>query len=149
MPRENPVSKVLGLTLLTALVIWIGMDQQVHRQAKERQTQLLEDYPDLMWKLAMLLGAGMSMKSAFWRLSGQYQREKKEIHYVYEELTCACYEMQSGIAEADAYERFGRRCQMPEYIRLGTVLAKFEKRDKGLKYDARTGGCGILYGTEK
>lgn len=58
--------------------------------------------------------------------------------------------MQSGIAEADAYERFGRRCQMPEYIRLGTVLsAKFEKRDKGLKYDARTGGCGILYGTEK
>ena len=64
--RENPVSKVLGLTLLTALVIWIGMDQQVHRQAKERQTQLLLDYPDLMWKLAMLLGAGMSMKSAFW-----------------------------------------------------------------------------------
>ena len=131
--RENPVSKVLGLTLLTALVIWIGMDQQVHRQAKERQTQLLLDYPDLMWKLAMLLGAGMSMKGAFWRLSGQYQREKKEIHYVYEELTCACYEMQSGIAEADAYERFGRRCQMPEYIRLGTVLSQnLRKGTKGL-----------------
>lgn len=63
--RENPVSKVLGLTLLTVFVIWIGMDQQVHRQAKERQTQLLLDYPDLMWKLAMLLGAGMSMKGAF------------------------------------------------------------------------------------
>ena len=41
--RENPVSKVLGLTLLTAFVIWIGMDQQVHRQAKDRQTQLLLD----------------------------------------------------------------------------------------------------------
>ena len=68
---------MLGLTLLTAFVIWIGMDQQVHRQAKERQTQLLLDYPDLMWKLAMLLGAGMSMKGAFWRLSGQYQRERK------------------------------------------------------------------------
>ena len=109
------------------------MDQQVHRQAKERQTQLLLDYPDLMWKLAMLLGAGMSMKGAFWRLSGQYQREKKEIRYVYEELTCACYEMQSGIAEAEAYERFGRRCQMPEYIRLGTVLSQnLRKGTKGL-----------------
>ena len=131
--RENPVSKVIGLTLLTAFVIWIGMDQQVHRQAKERQTQLLLDYPDLMWKLAMLLGAGMSMKGAFWRLSGQYQREKKEIRYVYEELTCACYEMQSGIAEAEAYERFGRRCQMPEYIRLGTALSQnLRKGTKGL-----------------
>lgn len=41
--------------------------------------------------------------------------------------------MQSGIAEADAYERFGRRCQMPEYIRLGTVLSQnLRKGTKGL-----------------
>ena len=131
--KENPAPKVLGATVLAIFVIWVGMDQQIHRQAKERQEQLLLDYPDLMWKLAMLLGAGMSMKSAFWRLSGQYQREKKGIRYVYEELICACYEMQSGIAEAEAYERFGRRCQLPEYIRLGTLLSQnLKKGTKGL-----------------
>ena len=81
----------------------------------------------------MLLGAGMSMKGAFWRLSGQYERKKNGIRYVYEELTCACYELQSGIAEAEAYERFGRRCQLPEYIRLGTVLSQnLRKGTKGL-----------------
>ena len=131
--KENPVPKVFGVTFLAIFVIWVGMDQQIHRQAKERQAQLLLDYPDLMWKLAMLLGAGMSMKGAFWRLSGQYERKKNGIRYVYEELTCACYEMQSGIAEAEAYERFGRRCQLPEYIRLGTVLSQnLRKGTKGL-----------------
>lgn len=131
--KENPAPKVLGLTALVIVVIWVGMDHQVHRQAEARQTQLLLDYPDLLWKLAMLLGAGMSMKGAFLRLAGQYQREKKGIRYVYEELTCACYEMQSGIPEAEAYERFGRRCQLPEYIRLGTVLSQnLRKGTKGL-----------------
>ena len=131
--KENPVPKVFGVTFLAIFVIWVGMDQQIHRQAKERQAQLVLDYPDLMWKLAMLLGAGMSMKGAFWRLSGQYERKKNGIRYVYEELTCACYEMQSGIAEAEAYERFGRRCQLPEYIRLGTVLSQnLRKGTKGL-----------------
>ena len=32
--------------------------------------------------------------------------------------------MRSGIAEAQAYENFGRRCQIPEYIKTGTLLAQ-------------------------
>ena len=52
---------------------------------------------------------------------------------MYEEITCTCYEMQSGIPEAQAYERFGRRCQLPEYIRLGSVLSQnLKKGAKGL-----------------
>ena len=41
--------------------------------------------------------------------------------------------MQSGISEAQAYERFGKRCQLPEYIRIGSVLSQnLKKGAKGL-----------------
>ena len=41
--------------------------------------------------------------------------------------------MQRGVAEADAYENFGRRCQETCYVKLGAVLAQhLKKGSKGL-----------------
>lgn len=144
-PRQNPVPSLLAMTLILAAAVYLEMDSSVHRRAEERKNQLMLDYPDLMWKLNMLLGAGLSMKGAFSRISEEYLREKREergkrgrkekerIKYVYEEVTYTCYEMKSGIPEAQAYERFGKRCQLPEYIRLGSVLSQnLKKGAKGL-----------------
>lgn len=134
-PQEMPKEEQLHQSILNEL----SRKDSEHGSKAMLELPAEVDGRKLYWLYARenpvskVLGAGMSMKGAFWRLSGQYQREKKEIRYVYEELTCACYEMQSGIAEAEAYERFGRRCQMPEYIRLGTVLSQnLRKGTKGL-----------------
>lgn len=139
---ENPFQKVFFLSLLIVICICVQMDNEVHKKAEERRAQLLLDYPDLMWKLTMLLGAGMSIKGAFGRISEEYRRQqkrqtqqyrKRQIRYVYEEVSYTCYEMQSGISEAQAYERFGKRCQLPEYIRIGSVLSQnLKKGAKGL-----------------
>lgn len=133
---QNPFPSALMITLILALGIWIEMDSMTHRRAEERKGQLLLDYPDLMWKMTMLLGAGLSMKGIFTRISDEYLREKKnskKMHHVYEEVTYTCREMQSGIPESQAYERFGKRCQLPEYIRLGSVLSQnLKKGSKGL-----------------
>ena len=61
----------------------------------------------------------------------EYQKNRGKtarIRYVYEEMAYACHEMHSGIPEAEAYERFGKRCQLPEYIRLGSVLSQNLKK---------------------
>lgn len=135
-PGESFVQTILALTLLTAVCIYIGKDWKIHKQAEERSIQLALDYSDLMWKLSMLIGAGLTIKGAFARVVGQYQKEqdkRTQPRYVYEEAARACYEMQSGIPEAEAYERFGRRCQLPEYIRLGSYLSQnLKKGSKGL-----------------
>ncbi|MCC8137293.1 MAG: secretion protein F [Clostridiales bacterium] len=150
--RANPALSVLAMTLIFCVCICLQMDNQVHTKAAERKKQLLLDYPDLMWKLTMLLGAGMSIRGAFVRISEEYQRNrrqdgaaerergrgrdrKKQLQprYVYEEVIRTCQEMQSGVGEAQAYERFGKRCQLPEYIRLGSVLSQnLRKGAKGL-----------------
>ncbi|MCD7764668.1 MAG: hypothetical protein LUI14_16070 [Lachnospiraceae bacterium] len=157
----NPYLSVLAMTLILTVCVYLQMDNQVHTKAEERKKQLLLDYPDLMWKMTMLLGAGMSIRGAFVRISEEYirsresavpagqtkapgragtvkaagQRGKKETQprYVYEEVVRTCLEMQSGVGEAQAYERFGKRCQLPEYIRLGSVLSQnLRKGAKGL-----------------
>lgn len=144
---ENPFPTVLAFTLILAVCVYLEMDSQVRKKAEQRRNQLLLDYPDLMWKMTMLLGAGLSIKGTFTRISEEYLRKKSEdpggrtgrkkrvmcLRYVYEEVTYACCEMNSGISEAQAYERFGKRCQLPEYIRLGTVLSQnLKKGSKGL-----------------
>lgn len=133
-PSENPVQIILALTLLAALCFYLEQDQNVHKKAKERRIQLQTDYPDLMWKMAMLIEAGLTIKGAFGRIASQYQKEENgKRKYAYEEIAAACYEMQSGIPEAEAYERFGRRCELPEYIRLGSYLSQnLKKGSRGL-----------------
>ena len=53
------------------------------------------------------------------------------LRFFYKSVT---YElMKNGISESQAYERFGKRCQLPEYIRLGSVLSQnLKKGSKGL-----------------
>ncbi len=134
---ENPFATVLVLTFVIAVCVYLQMDSRVHQKAQERKDQLLLDYPDLMWKITMLLGAGMSIRGVFTRISEEYAREmrlsgkKKAPRYVYEEVSFTCFEMQSGIGEAQAYERFGKRCQLPEYIRIGSVLSQNLKKGAG------------------
>lgn len=132
-PQENPFFTVLAFALLISVLIYFEMDSQIHKKAEERRNQLVTDYPDLLWKMTMLLGAGLTLKGTFLRMGNQYQREKRNVHYVYEEILYTCREMESGIAEAEAYERFGRRCQLPEYIRLGSLLSQnLKKGTRGL-----------------
>lgn len=138
---DNPYMILLILTFLIGICVYLQMDSEIHKKAEIRRNQLLLDYPDFMWKMTMLLGAGLSIKGAFTRISGEYLRKNKEpeypggkkVCYLYEEITYTCFEMQSGIPEAQAYERFGKRCQLPEYIRIGTVLSQnLKKGAKGL-----------------
>ena len=134
--KENPVLSMLIFTVLTAICASYEMDSMVHRKAERRREQLLLDYPDLMWKMTMLLGAGLGIRGIFTRISEEYLREKRingKYRHIYEEVMYTCYEMDSGVPEAQAYERFGKRCQLPEYIRLGSVLSQnLKKGSRGL-----------------
>ena len=50
----------------------------------------------------------------------------------YEEIRTACYEMDSGISEAEAYRRFGERCGQVKYKTLSTLL--IQNLQKGSRY---------------
>ncbi|MDO5344741.1 MAG: type II secretion system F family protein [Lachnospiraceae bacterium] len=124
----------LLLTLFLPCFVWIRRDQQIHQKIRARNLQLGADYSELLWKMTMLLGAGLTIHSAFVKIAAEYQKDRDtNIRYVYEEMVSACIEMKSGVAEGAAYENFGRRCGLPGYIKLGSLLAQnLKKGSKGL-----------------
>lgn len=132
--QENSVIFVcLFLTVLAAVCAWIGKGQEQKKQNEQRARQMTLDYPDLLFKLSMLLNAGLTMQNAFFKIAMEYRvRKKQGIRYAYEEMLTACYEMKSGVPEARAYENFGRRCQ-GGYAKLGAMLSSnLQKGSEGL-----------------
>lgn len=135
---KNP-SEIAGFLCMAAVVagicIYIGKDAELHKLAEERSRQLTMDYPDVLFKLSMLLGAGLTLKAAFSKVATEYEKNTASRHrrYAYEEMAAACRKMEMGMSETAAYEDFGNRCQEIRYVKLGSLLAQnLRKGSNGL-----------------
>ena len=180
-PRDSSLTLIMILMLVLPIAFWAREDSKIHDEAKKRLAQLELDYSQVLWKLTMLLSAGLTIRGAFSRIAAQYEAEAEEKHsrkesrmrkekgfgmngglnkercqgengnlhkkriqerddslrgekrYVYEEMLLTIREMNSGVPEASAYENFGRRCGLPMYIKLGSLLSQnLKKGSKGL-----------------
>lgn len=118
------------LAIVTAVSVYGISDQDLHRQQEQRKKQMQRDYPDIVHKLALYIGAGMTTRSAFQKIAGDHGQKKgeEEVRPAYREMLYACRELHSGVSEASAYERFGKRTGLQEYIRLSTLLTQNLKK---------------------
>lgn len=85
------------------------------------------DYPEIVSRLSLYMGAGIGTRKAWERIVADYAKKGEpdpERHAAYEEMKTALREMQNGVTESAAYERFGTRCRMPAYLKLGTLLSQ-------------------------
>ncbi|MEY8427414.1 type II secretion system F family protein [Lachnospiraceae bacterium 46-15] len=123
------------LVLIGAVLVWIQQKRSIQKLEQQRKMQLIHDYPEILFKIAMLLGAGLTLKGTFQKIAGEYREQKSaKLRYAYEEMLFACREMENGVGEAAAYERFGKRCGEPGYIKLGSILSQnLKKGAKGLQ----------------
>ncbi len=129
-----------GLTLIIlSLVIGILLvareKQNRDQERVKRQNQMMLDYPEIVNKLVLFLGAGMTIKRAWNKIVSDYEAQKEVWgeRYAYEEMKITCHEMDSGIMESESYERFARRCDLQAYTRLGALLSQNLRRGtKGL-----------------
>lgn len=132
-PKGSGLTLILTLSILLPVLFWIRKDEEVKQKAAERKERLELDYSELLFKLTLLLGAGLTIKGAFVRIFHQNQSADKALHPVYEEVHFMLREISGGVAEGTAYENFGRRCSLPQYIKLGSLLAQnLRKGSKGL-----------------
>lgn len=105
------------------------LKQSRQREEEKKRMRLLElEYPDMVSKIALLLGAGMTLQGAIRRIALNYSEKKEqclvEEQPAYEELLVVCREIENGMGEAAAYERLGKRCERAEYRKLGNLLAQ-------------------------
>lgn len=132
-PKETSYSFIILAAFLLPLMIWIEEDEQVKQKYVVRKDRLDLDYSELLFKMTLLLGAGMTIRGAFSRVFVQAKGSSPVLHPVYDEIGYMLREIKSGVPEETAYENFGRRCGLPQYIKLGSLLAQnLRKGSRGL-----------------
>lgn len=137
---------ILMLTLALAAGVYLALDSDLKKQIRERRQRLLAEYPEFVSRLVLLMSAGMTIRGAMQKMAGDYEerRMKRKNMYgrkrrkafvrleskeqIYEEVAIACHELNSGIPEAKAYYRLGRRCGEPHYVRLCMLLSQNLKK---------------------
>ena len=101
--------------------------ERLKSECKKRNDQLLADYSGIVEKLALLIGAGMTVRGAFERIGKNYVNQVKTgapTRYAYEELIVTCYRLRDGLGEAEAFDDFGKRCDIPQYRKLANLITQ-------------------------
>lgn len=121
---------------IMSLVLGLGVYPLQKEKEKKKQElvkkEMQRDYPDIIQKLVLFLRAGFTIRKAMEKIADGYLRSKEKYHAkersAYEEIVRTCKEMQGGIYEAEAYERFGIRCGLSQYKVLSVLLVQNLKK---------------------
>lgn len=144
--RKHTAKKLLLCTFLGCIGMWMYWEETVKRQKKKHDEACTLAYPSIVYKLTLLLGAGMTLKGAWQRIIKDYGKEKakkpRETGYIYEEMIITWNEMESGVSELEAFSRFGKRMKLRPYLRFSSFISQnMKKGTKGileqLEHEAR------------
>lgn len=129
IPEENGFVFLL-LTILAAVGVFFLKDKDLHEKVLERKKSLKLEYPTILNKFVLYMGAGMTVRGSFIKIAveGQKKSPEKERHPAYEEMIFSCNELNAGVSEGLVYERFGSRSGLQEYARLATMLGQNLKK---------------------
>lgn len=127
--KMNRRNNLLGFAILIFVcpVLLLARDKQVFREEEKREKQqMVQDYPEILNKLTLLMGAGVNLRKAMERIGGDYKRnrEKKEKRKAYEMILEICQEMERGVSEKRAYEKLGEKCGVLYYKTLSALLVQ-------------------------
>ena len=118
--------KLLVCGFLGAAVLWYVKREQGIREQEKRKRQMLLEYPEFVNKLSLLLGAGMTVSTAFSRMDQIYgklpkgKREKE--HPAYAALHQMLIDIDNGKSWQRAYQSFGEYCKLQPYRKLVSLL---------------------------
>ena len=121
-------SRLFGIAaagVILAIVLFYRADQRLKEAAGKRDRELELDYSELVTKLTVLVGAGLTVRGAWEKIALDYQETRKwgrSRREAYEELCRVIRALGQGRAEGEAYGEFGRRCGLRPYLRLAGLL---------------------------
>lgn len=132
--QESSVPIIIAGGFLGAFAVILSEKENKRKAEKFRIKQMQYSYSEVVSKLTLLIGAGMSVRRAWEKIALDYEKKREgNVNYAYEEMLVTLRGLQSGVPEKTAYSEFGRRCGTKEYRKLGTLLEQnVRKGTKGL-----------------
>ncbi len=116
--HDNGAVILMVMTLILSAGLFIREDKELDNRVKDRDKQLIADYPGMVNKFVLFYSAGLTTRGIISKLCGDYRRklnEGEEKRYLYEEMLICEGRMNEGLGELSAYEGFAARCALHKY----------------------------------
>ncbi|MBO5278072.1 MAG: hypothetical protein J6B06_01070 [Lachnospiraceae bacterium] len=126
-PSANQEWIVWMLVILLAVCSTFLPEQKLLEEKKKKEKELMLAYPEIVSKLCLLIGSGLTVRRAWQRIVQDY-KDRKVKNYAYEEMLFSYYELERGLPEGGVYAAFGRRCRQHGYRKLGSLLEQNLKK---------------------
>lgn len=139
--RQRELSGIGGMIIIIILaVIWKWQERYTRLKEflENREKQMIIDYPDIISELLIYVRAGMPMRNAWNKMVHDYECQKEHTgrkRYALESMKDVLREMNQGYGESDAYVLFGKKCEIPQYIKLGNLLQQNTKKGSSVLID--------------
>lgn len=114
--KDNTLLRLLLLVPIIPVIIVIEKRSIAQSRKKRVEEQLVREYPELISKLCLLTGAGMTPYNALCRICADGKGE------AYRKLGGVIGNIQSGASERSQYAAFGEIFGLYCYSRLGSML---------------------------
>lgn len=122
-------TRAFGILILGAgasVMLCVSESQRKKEEEKKTVIQMKTDYPLIINKFALYIGAGMTIRRAWFCIAQDYEknRERTGKRKAYEEMAAAMYQIRAGGSEGECYESCGARCGISSYRKFGMLLSQ-------------------------
>lgn len=128
---KEPSNDQMGLFIVLIILLTVCStflpEQRLLQEKKEKEKELVLAYPEIVSKLCLLIGSGLTVRRAWEKIVQEY-RERSITNYAYEEMLFSYYELERGLPEGKVYAAFGKRCRLHGYRKLGSLLEQNLKK---------------------
>ena len=116
---------IMGIVIAILLYVKDMMALKDKKEYKARE--MLLDYPEIVSKLMVFIGAGLSVRSAWERIVIDYENLAGGKRFAYEEMSSSLAKLKTGVHESRVYKDFGRNCAVKQYMKLASLLDQNRK----------------------
>lgn len=114
------------LGVIAAMAIYMRQGQVRRTEKKQREALLMLDYSELVSKLMVYIGAGLTVRNALETISQHFDaliaRGIKEDRPLYQELRTMVIQFRRNMPESEIYLSFGRRVNLKPYTKLVSLI---------------------------
>lgn len=135
--KETITPQILLLEVVAILLLWLFSRKKQIQEEQERIYRIEREYPEIVNQLSLLLGAGMTTRQAWNKLTAQYLFKRKagmiKEKEVYEAIVRMTRRFSEGESERAIYQQFTQEVSVPCFHKLMRILlGNLEKGTQGI-----------------
>ncbi len=146
--KSSPDYRYVLFAMGVVVMLFAAKIHDERKAVEDKKAIMLKEYPIIIRNMSMFITAGMSIRNT-WKRIVEDSKKNRSDNPIYSEMELTVKEMEGGIAETIAYERFSERLMIPEITRFIALLNQNIKRGSTVLTDLLSDEANKAYESMK